>query len=519
MTSAEGYLNTAGVTTNSSKFCLVVDGDECYALSCFEGYLKDCGCRVSGGKVLLDGVIVTSPNANCQAVKESFKESNIKGKLLFRTDFNDGTNDDLLKMFKIDFHSFQAPRITGVDEVDNGQDSEEFGGSLIVSVEGHSDDRIEVVLTGLATNFAVSRSFSLSKKNINVFQVPGNGSRDCLQWFPSDEQKLLDKCKRFYSSFKASVYLISPGKNPEDHPSPEVLSGIIIANAMREKIHKCVIVVTNGKGLCKDKLAPLEREHEVAKRKCVELTKEQEELETKRRKATEDLNREIACIEIASKDAQLESSHKSAQCSLEELVSVRQRLIQVEKDLQKYSLTVTRLEKWQEAVEIYHMDDLFRPSTTTTITSSQSENHEDPQKYLDMSTLVKWSPEGYLSKLKEQIDSKLFTTVKRVRIYSSDGSDVTSSLYKANDVHLYKMYSVDMPWDAVMWMPTPNVWIVKEALDREYNFVELDPSSTTTQYYRLYHYGKRPKSSLWTRVYKTLPDSNERCKFQLIDIQ
>ena len=100
------------------------------------------------------------------------------------------------------------------------------------------------------------------------------------------------------------------------------------------------------------------------------------------------------------------------------------------------------LQSWQDVVTIYHTDDLLAPSATTAVTTDQGQQHETPQEYLDMSTLVEWSPDGYLSKLKQHIDEQ---PQRKVLTFSTDGKDITNTLFKMSAIHLVQTYSVDTP--------------------------------------------------------------------------
>ena len=100
--------------------------------------------------------------------------------------------------------------------------------------------------------------------------------------------------------------------------------------------------------------------------------------------------------------------------------------------------------------------------------------------------------------------------------FSTDGKDITNTLFKTNGIHLVQIYSVDSPWNMDDWEPTQEVWVVKETLSDEQLqhaiYIELDRSNPTKRYYQVYHYETRSQACLWTHEYKMLPNSNEACK-------
>ena len=494
--------------------------------------LKKCGCTVSGDKILVDSIIITNPDANRDTVNEALKSSNIEGELLYKADIEEqGTNNTKsVKLLKeVLCRPFQILN-SASEDVDSEQASELE--SSIISV-GDSDDREikghNVVLTGFATNKEIQKCLNPSMKNINIFQVPRNGSRDCLQWYQSEQKKLLNRCRDYYSKFKANVYLISPGENPVYNPASEVLSGIITENTMRDPMQKCVIVVTNSRGLCRKKLSPMEEEHEVAKQKCLELMERKEKLEHDLPEVQQNLESLIVLTATVNNVEGLNGLQKLAQQKLEELVSKRKDYLQANKDFEENSKIVEQLQSWQEVVTIYRTDDLFTHSdkiagATTAITTDQNWDHEKPQDFLDMSTLVEWSPDGYLLKLYiKQLQGTTHLEQRKVRTFTTDGKDVTNTLFKMNAIHLIQTYSVDTPWNTNDWKPIPEVWVVKETLsDKQLQhaiYIELDHSNPTKRYYQVYHYEIRSQTCLWTRAYKTLPNSSKACKIQLIDVE
>ena len=97
----------------------------------------------------------------------------------------------------------------------------------------------DAVLTGDSHGNIIQRALDLEGKSVGVFQVPHHGSRGNYSTTPST----IAQCTRFYSSFRANVYLICHGdyKNFK-HPHKEVITGILTAAV--EKRHRCKIVVT-----------------------------------------------------------------------------------------------------------------------------------------------------------------------------------------------------------------------------------------------------------------------------------
>ena len=521
------YTSLAGVATRASKFFLIVDGNDCYSLSGFEEHLEKCGCPTSGQKIFVDNVIITNPDAAWHTVNEVLQSSKIDGELLYQKDIEEqGTNSTKpMKLLKeVLCRPFKTPS-GGTDEVDSEQ-ATELESSLIISIGGNDDKEgkcnCNVVLTGFATNKEIEKCLNPSLKEIDVFQVPRNGSKDCLQWFRSDQKSLLNRCSEYYSNFKANVYLISPGENPIDNPSSEVLSGIINANATRDPMHKCVIVVANSRGLCRQKLRPLEDRHKVAKEKCLELMENIGKFEHELPEVQRNLESHIAFIAVTDNIEAINQFQTHAQQTLKELTSTRTDYLKAKKEFEENSNIVEHLQSWQEVVTIYHTDDLFAPSATTVITTDQGQDLENPQECLDMSTLVEWSPDGYLSKLKQHIDKQL---QRKVLTFSTDGKDITNTLFKMNAIHLVQTYSVDTPWNTDNWKPTQEVWVVKETLSDEqlqhalYIELVLDHSNPTERYYQVYHYETRSQACLWMRVYKTVPNSNEAYKIQLKAIE
>ena len=508
----------AGVSSQNLKFSLIVDGNVT-VLSIFEEHLKKCGCPTSGQKISVDNVIITNPGATRDTVAEALESSNIEGELLFKADIEQGASKiKSIKLLKeVLFRPFQTP-IGGTDEVDSEEVNELE--SSVISI-GDSDDRgvdgCNVVLTGFATNKEIEK---ILNPRINVFQVPRNGSSDCIHWDPSEQKLLLDRCSEYYSKFIANVHLILPGENPIANLSAEVMSGIVIANSMRDPMQKCVIVVANSRGLCRRKLSLMEEKHEVAKQKCKELKSEKEILEVDLPQLQQNLESLVAFNASISTVEGLNGWQTLMQQNVEELASKKKEYLQTTKEFEENSKIVERLQSWQEVVTVYHTDDLFSSSETTVITTDQSQDCKTPKAYLDMSTLVEWSPDGYLSKLKQHIDEQ---PQRKVLIFSTAGEDITNTLFKMSAIHLVQTYSVDSPWNMDDWKPTREVWVVKETLSKEqlqhaiYIELDSDHSNPTDRYYKVYHYEKRSQACLWARAYKTLPNSSEACKVQLIN--
>ena len=357
---------------------------------------------------------------------------------------------------------------------------------------------------------------------INIFQVPRNGSSDCIHWFPFEQTLLLNRCSEYYSKFKANVYLILPGENPINNPSAEVMSGIVITNSMRDPMQKCAIVVTNSRGVCRQKLSLIEDKHNVAKEKCLELMEKKGKLEHDLPQVQQNLESLIALNTSINNVEGLDQWQTLVQQTVEELTSKKKDYLRTTKEFEENSKIVGRLQSWQEVVTIYHTDNLFASSATTVVTTNidQSQDCKTPKAYLDMSTLVEWSPDGYLSKLKQHIDEQ---PQRKVLTFSTNGKDITNTLFKMDTIHLVQTYSVDSPWNTDDWEPTQEVWVVKETLSDEQLqhaiYIELDHSNPTKRHYQVYHYETRSQACLWTRAYKSLPNSSEACKIQLIDTE
>ena len=115
-------------------------------------------------------------------MNEAFESSNIEGELLYKGDIEQGASKiKSIKLLKeVLFRPFQTPS-SGADEVDSEETSELE--SSVISVRDSDDGGVEgcnVVLTGFAKNKEIEKFLNAT---INIFQVPRNGSNDCLQWF------------------------------------------------------------------------------------------------------------------------------------------------------------------------------------------------------------------------------------------------------------------------------------------------------------------------------------------------
>ena len=230
---------------------------------------------------------------------------------------------------------------------------------------------------------------------------------------------------------------------------------------------------------------------------------------------------ELATSPNVDTKERLDNSKKLIEQALEEFASTKKDFLVTKGKLENISKKENMLRSWQEVVTIYHIDDLFTPSATTMITTDQGQQHENPQGYLDMSTLVEWSPKGYLSKLKQDINAGRIKHhhQKQVRTFSGRG-DVTRSLFRAKEIHLLKTYSVEMPWNTTTWTKTEEVWVVQETLEKHpVLYVELDhsESESTDIYYKVYSYTRRD-TCLWTCNYKMLPNSSKEYKLQLVNV-
>ena len=126
---------------------------------------------------------------------------------------------------------YHAPPTADNDETDSDQArTDELHGSLTFGER--RGDSCSIMLTGVAKRILLQKV--TRGKQFQVYQVPGNGSNSSVHWSTSDSNTILNKCREHYSDFEAKVYLISPGNSPAEQPSPEVLSGIIIANASKK---------------------------------------------------------------------------------------------------------------------------------------------------------------------------------------------------------------------------------------------------------------------------------------------
>ena len=138
----------------------------------------------------------------------------------------------------------------------------------ILIVINKTERKCDVVLTGDSNAKEILPL--VEGKEIRIFQVPHHGSSHNSRL--EDSIKLEQLSKRynlsiiqdqevkkillFYSTFKAKCYLISAGGTDQhNHPHSQVLQGIILANALRRQ--KCVILVTNNRGLILQKVKPL----------------------------------------------------------------------------------------------------------------------------------------------------------------------------------------------------------------------------------------------------------------------
>ena len=289
---------------------------------------------------------------------------------------------------------------------------------------------------------------------------------------------------------------------------------------MRDPMQKCVIVVANSHGLCRQKLSLMEDKHKVAKERCLELMKEKEKLKLDLPQVQQNLESLIALNASINTVEGLDGWQTLVQKTVEELTSKKKDYLQKMKEFEENSKIVERLSSWKEVVTIYHTDDLFASSATTVVTTDQNQDCKTPKSHLDMSTLVEWSPDRYLSKLKQHINEQ---PQRKVLTFSTDEKDITNILFKTNTIHLVQTYSVDTPWNMDDWEPTQEVWVVKETLSKEQTqhaiYIELDHSNPTKRYYQVYHYETRSQACLWTRVYKTLPNFSEACKIQLRDAE
>ena len=158
----------------------------------------------------------------------------------------------------------------------------------ILTVINESEKKCDIVLTGDSTTKQILPL--VEGKEVRIFQVPHHGS-SCNSRL-EDSQKVQEYSGRydlstigdkelkqtllFYTTFRAKCYLISAGGTENyKHPHPQVLQGIILANKLQQKEfqtnalqhqefltdeqqhQKCVILLTNSRGLHSKKLGQL----------------------------------------------------------------------------------------------------------------------------------------------------------------------------------------------------------------------------------------------------------------------
>ncbi len=136
-------------------------------------------------------------------------------------------------------------------------------GTSILTVINESERECDVVLTGDSNAKAILPL--VEGKEIRIFQVPHHGSSCNSRLTDSTKPEKISKCYRlsivetillFYDTFKARCYLISAGGTKSyKHPHPEVIQGIILANALR--CYECIILLTNSRGLNSNNLGQL----------------------------------------------------------------------------------------------------------------------------------------------------------------------------------------------------------------------------------------------------------------------
>ena len=151
----------------------------------------------------------------------------------------------------------------------------------ILTVINESERKCDVVLTGDSTTKEILPL--VEGKEIGIFQVPHHGSShnsrledsvklkeiSALYDLSTIHDKEIKETLLFYGTFRAHCYLISAGGTESyKHPHPQVMQGIILANAMRHR--KCIILLTNSRGLDSKKLGQL---HQLAPNwtQCVKI--------------------------------------------------------------------------------------------------------------------------------------------------------------------------------------------------------------------------------------------------------
>ena len=138
----------------------------------------------------------------------------------------------------------------------------------ILTVINESKGKYDVVLTGDSNAKEILPL--VQGKEIRIFQVPHHGSSynsrledsvnlkeiSALYDLSTIHDKEMKETLLFYGTFRAHCYLISAGGTESyKHPHPQVMQGIILANAKRHR--KCIIVLTNSRGLDSKKLRQL----------------------------------------------------------------------------------------------------------------------------------------------------------------------------------------------------------------------------------------------------------------------
>ena len=138
----------------------------------------------------------------------------------------------------------------------------------ILTVINESKGKYDVVLTGDSNAKEILPL--VQGKEIRIFQVPHHGSSynsrledsvnlkeiSALYDLSTIHDKEMKETLLFYGTFRAHCYLISAGGTESyKHPHPQVMQGIILANAKRHR--KCIIVLTNSRGLDSKKLGQL----------------------------------------------------------------------------------------------------------------------------------------------------------------------------------------------------------------------------------------------------------------------
>ena len=281
----------------------------------------------------------------------------------------------------------------------------DFNDTSILTTVNESSQGIDVVLTGDSDGLIIDRALFMNyrlRPHIKVFQVPHHGSEKNSDY-------------ELYISFTADVYLISGGGHDKyNHPNNEVLSAII--RACVDNQHRSTIVVTNSRGLKRDKVIP--------------------------------------------------------KLYLEDRLRPNQ--------------------EWSNFVTICHLDDLFNPDNTSPYVTITSD------KLLQDSDVVCWSPEGYITKIKEckeklqNMEVQIFKKDTQARVISCLGKIITDT--KVNKLKIVMVPVPEEPWTVVKSKRCINqMYVLNDSITDDYKsacFLELDEETrgSEPEVYWIYRY-------------------------------